>query len=95
MPWTTYFLFRDYFGLDKYMGYMLDYLKYFLVAAGVGVITYVICEFASPANMYLALIARGIICVIVPNVLYLVIFRRNANYKDTILFVKSKIKKNA
>lgn len=40
LPWTTYYLFRDYFGIKNYKGYMLDYLKYLLIASGIGAVTY-------------------------------------------------------
>lgn len=84
IPWTTYFLFRDYFGIKHYSGYMKLYLKYFAIATSVGFITWKLCSWISINSNILALVARAIICVIVPNILYIAIFNRNHYFRAVL-----------
>lgn len=93
IPWTTYFLFRDYFGIKYYKSYMLSYLKYFAVAAFAGGITYLVCIVVEPTNEMLNLIAKGIICIVLSNVLYFLIYRRSKCFSDLKQFLTSRIQK--
>lgn len=81
IPWTTYFLFRDYFGLKKYVYYMFRYVMYFCVAVIVGCITYCLCNLLNISSDWLTLLVRGLICIVVPNLLYIFVFIRNKEFK--------------
>lgn len=89
IPGTTYFLFRDYFGLKKYWGYMGLYLKYFIVMAITGGITCFICSKIMIQPGILELLVRITICVIVPNIIYFVIYYKNPYFKDLCVKIKS------
>lgn len=90
IPWTTYFLFRDCFGKEKYKKYMMSIAKYFVIAAFAGGMTYVICSFVTLANGILVLAIRATICIVVPNVIYLIIFHKNKLFIESVSFVKTR-----
>lgn len=93
IPWTTYFLFRDYFGIQYYKSYMFSYLKYFVVAAFAGGITYWVCGLLNVSNDYLSLLIKASICVLVPNCIYILVFRNSKLFKESKQFVTKKMNK--
>lgn len=88
-PWTTYILFRDYFGLKKYGAYMWGYIKYLGIATVVGILTYCACNTINVTSDWFTLLIRGIICIILPQLLYVVVFFRNKEFKQFLLVVKN------
>ncbi|MFV0241635.1 MAG: oligosaccharide flippase family protein [Lacrimispora sphenoides] len=93
LPWTTYFLFRDYFGKKKYWKYMWDYWKYLLIMMVVGFVTYVFCKQITINSNVIKLIVNGCICIVIPNVIYFVLFYKTKLYKETVGFIEGKFHK--
>ena len=89
IPWTTYYLFRDYFGMDKYVKYMLCYLKYFVVFVIVGGLSWYVCSRITVESKIVQFIINVAICVIVPNVVYLIVFFKNYYLKDAIKLLRN------
>ena len=94
IPWTTYFLFRDYFGINKYLQYIGLYIKYFLIAVFVGGITYSICESIVLESLEVDFLLRVIICILVPNIMYLIILGKSKQFRDTISFIGARFKRS-
>lgn len=74
IPWGTAILFKNYFkrSVTEYLGKIIFY---FVVTCGVGVITHVICRVVDCGNI-ISFILQGIICVIIPNLLFLLAYCR-------------------
>lgn len=81
LPWTTYYLFRDYFGKKYYFSYMWGYLKYFLIATVIGGMTYLICNHIELGADIITLAIRGIVCLLFPNFIYFFVFHKSDNFK--------------
>jgi O-antigen/teichoic acid export membrane protein len=83
MPWIIHNLFTVIFDRK----YMLNYLKktsYFVLIVVLScVVTYVICSFVN-LGLILTILIRGGICVIVPNAIYCVAFRKTAEFKGIL-----------
>lgn len=62
-------------------GYMLKYLKYTVIAVIIGALCYYMCSFF-PANFY-GFAVKCFICLLFPNALFVIIFRRTKEY-DTL-----------
>ena len=90
LPWTTYFLFRDYFGLKKYWEYMALYIKYLAIATGTGLITWQICNVISVDLVLVKLMSNAVICIIVPNMVYFLFFRKNKYFVSIFSIIKDK-----
>lgn len=93
IPWTTYYLFRDYFGMKLYRKYIFCYLKYFILAVVAGLPTYFICRIVNVDNNWLDLLIKCVICIAVPNVIYLLLLFKNKYFRDTIRFIKYSVLK--
>ena len=63
------------------------HLFYFIVTCISGMITYILCLFI-PIDGILGLGLKGIVCVIVPNVIYFVLYHETNEFKVAVTFVK-------
>ena len=82
IPWTTFYLFRDYFGLESYRNYMWLYIKYLGIMLITGEITYLLCSQIHISSDLGRLIINGLICITVPNIIYLLIYYNNPYFKE-------------
>lgn len=79
MPWLIRNLFDEVFGSAGIGKCIRQMLLYAFVAAAVAGMTYGICS-CIPAEGWMALLLRGIVCCVVPNVLYFMLFRKKAEF---------------
>lgn len=89
--WGSRILFKYYFTEFSANVYILQHLKYGFVSAVVAAITYGVCSFVRIPG-FLGLVVIGIICVIVPNVLFFVAYHKTETYKDSIPWLLSKVR---
>ena len=80
-------LFTRYFKMRHFRKFLLDHFFYALVTTISCIVTYYIC-INLPVS-WLGIIERGIICVLVPNVLFLGIYRKTRIYKISMRFFLS------
>lgn len=89
-PWSTFVLFREYFK-EGYKKYIFKNLLNILITFVAGFITFYICNLIQNVSIY-TLIIKGIICIFIPNLLYLAIYRNNEDFKNSLVWIKEKIK---
>lgn len=94
MPWTTYVLFKGYFGMKYYKEYLFQLIKYISVASVIGLGIWIICEKLPIENLMINLGIRGIVCFTLGNVVYWALYRKNQLFAQSKDFVISKFKKN-
>lgn len=91
MPWLLHNLFTIIF--DK--SYLLDYLKkilcYCVVIFISCIVTYVVCAKIN-VDLFAALIFRGLVCVVVPNLIYLIAYKEKREFKDSLALVNKMTK---
>lgn len=87
-----YIVFHYYFKGKKYTQYILEQLRYLLVIAVASGMAWWICEKIMLGGLG-GLVVRAIICVLISNVVFVVVFWKNESFKDAKLFVKSIIKR--
>lgn len=86
-------LFSNYFNIDNGLKkYIIKQIKYLIITVIVGSITYCISLIFSK-NTLLYFILKAFIVTIVPNILFLIIYRKTKEFKEIIIFAKNKIKK--
>lgn len=69
------------YGFEKSLwSYFKDYFKKTLLAATLVTFTYLICNIIT-GNIYLSFIIKLLICLIIPNVVLLLIYRKTEEYK--------------
>lgn len=80
MPWLLHNLFTVLFD-RKYLGmYLARIFKYSVIVMLTAGVTYFICSFVNMEPM-LTLIVRLVICAIIPNIIFLVLYRRTTEFK--------------
>lgn len=90
IPWENHTIFKYVFRRSS-REYYSKMLYYFLVTVGVGAITLMICN--SFENTFFFLMVKGIVCLIVPNVLFFILYKNRNEFKDSSEFVLNIIKK--
>lgn len=87
VPWGTHILFKHYFKRSTKV-YFLKVLIYLGIASAAGAITYLLCELL-PFSGFASLVFRAIICIVIPNVIFFISYRRFGEFNYAIEFIKS------
>lgn len=83
MPWLIHNMFTVVFERKRLLGYIKTLFFYVIVVAISCFVCGFICSFIN-LSIFVTLIVRGIVCVIVPNIIYLVAFRKKKEFKGCI-----------
>ena len=96
MPWLLHNIFTVLFPRKELMGYLINLFKYSAIAVVICGVTYYLNSYIKDMNVYLILGIRFLICLIVPNIMFLIILFRNSHFKSCVAIVdkvtKHKIK---
>lgn len=93
VPWGTIILFKNYFKISPKQ-YFCKILFYVSVTAVISGITFFICSFL-PERGWGILIIKGIICTVISNILFWIVFRKMKEYDFFESLVKKICKKFA
>lgn len=85
-------LFKFYFGSKRIFEYFKNHFIYLLITLVIAVITYFVCSFVKLEGIP-ELIVKGIICVIIPNILYLLVYFKTNRFKEAKEFILGILKK--
>lgn len=85
-------IFQYYFKEQDVKEYYYYHIKYMFVTIVIGFITYFICTLFQK-NLLFVLLIRGVICCIIPNILYYIIYRRTKIYAASVIWLRKVIKK--
>lgn len=91
IPWTTYFLFKGYFGEKYYMQYMGQLTKYATITILAGFCIWMICQQLPMNNLIINLITRGVVCLIVTNMVYWIIYHKSDLFKISRYFIDDRV----
>lgn len=92
IPWGSVILFKNYFKRST-REYFMQLLFYTLVTAIVGFVTLFICNLL-PGIGLLPMFGKGLICLVVPNILLLLIYHRLLEFeymKSLLMMIKRKL----
>ncbi len=81
-------LFKHYFVHYKVSKFYLQHLTYALVTIVIGVITYLVCSLISFEGVF-GLVLKTLICIGLPNLAYLLVYRNTKIYKEAAGFIKN------
>ena len=91
MPWLLHNLFTVIFEREHLYGYLKKLLYYCLISFISCVVTYLVCSKVN-FGLIFTLIIRGVICVIVPNLIYLLVYHKRAEFKESLLLINKMTK---
>lgn len=86
MPWLFHNLFTKMFEKKYMKQYLASIAFYALVSIVAGAVSVVVCSFVN-YNLWLTLLIRLVICLIVPNAIYLAAYYRKPEFKKSVLLV--------
>ena len=88
--WATGIVFKAYFTTSRRKVYYLNQAKQTLVTLIACILSFYLCICLSTNNWILMLIGRSIICLVIPNVIYILLYRKT----DEFLYIKKLFFKN-
>lgn len=91
MPWLFHNLFTVIFEKKHLARYLKKLVFYILTVVISCIVTYLICMLIQLENWAL-LIVRGIICCIVPNVIYLIVYHKCTEFKESVVLINKMTK---
>ena len=91
MPWLLHNLFTVLFSLKELLPYLRRLLFYVVVTVLSSILTYLVCI---PIHLgkWGLLIIRGLICCVIPNVIFLFAYHRLPEFKQSLLLVNKMTK---
>lgn len=91
MPWLLHNLFTVIFEKKYLVGYLKNLLYYCFIILISCTITYFICTKVN-AGLITTLVIRGVICVVLPNLIYLFAYYTRIEFTDSLLLVNKMTK---
>ena len=91
MPWLLHNLFTVIFERKHLWDYLKKLLYYFIIILISCIVTYAICAKIN-FGLLTTLIVRGIVCVVIPNVIYLIAYKKKMEFKDSLALVNKMTK---
>lgn len=89
MPWLFHNLFTTLFPHEFLFLYLKEIFCYISISAIVAYISMFICNYINFSS-WLTLILRGVICIIVPNLCFIIVYKNKKEFKET-LFLANKM----
>lgn len=86
MPWLLHNLFTVLFDKEQMFPYIKNLLVYTIVSAITCSVTYIVGIFVELSSIP-TLVIRGVICCIIPNILFVIIFRKNNEFKESVKLI--------
>lgn len=80
-------LFRHYFTKHSVFEYFKDHLMYASVTIVIAIATLWICSFIRFDNVFVDIISKGLVCVVVPAIIFYAVYCKTKIYKDAKSFV--------
>ena len=93
-PWSTYILFKHLFNTNVKKDWLIFIVRVvitFIVCVGVTALTYLVSTIVT-RNDFIGLILKALICISIPNLLYLICFSFFKDFKETKDWVFSKFR---
>ena len=90
-PWLMQNLFTTMFEFKRFFTYLKNVLKYVIVTSLACVVTFVICNMFDLGN-WGNLITRGLICLVIPNLLFFLVYRKSTEFDQALDLINTMTK---
>lgn len=88
IPFSSYYLFRNYLKID-FWKYILERIIYMIIGIVICSCTYIICNWLPHISDFCDLCIRLSVCLVIPNLLFLIIYSITNKLNQIIRFTKS------
>lgn len=86
MPWLFHNLFSTMFDKKNLKNYLKSLVFYILISTIASVVSCAICSFIN-YGLWVTVIVRFVICLIIPNILFVIAYRKKEEFKQSILLM--------
>lgn len=86
MPWLLHNLFTALFQKNQLKGYLLCLLRYTMVTILSCILCYYVCNLFHFSD-WLTIVIRAAVCIMIPNALYLIVYRNSEEFFSSIKLV--------
>lgn len=90
--WSRWIIFKNYFGLLKLKSYFFYQGKQAVVTLMATVISFYLCGLFDASIIFVNLLLRVMVCIIVPNMIFLLAFRGSKSFKYIIISILKRVK---
>lgn len=87
VPWMSHYVFRKIFTKMEHKYYIQRFVMYLLVTGLTCMITYGVCSVIPESSSMVTLIIRLPICLVLPNILFFIFYRKREEFGAAIHFV--------
>ncbi|MBD5396192.1 MAG: polysaccharide biosynthesis protein [Lachnospiraceae bacterium] len=91
VPWGTHILFKNYFKEGE-KTYYINIIKYAMITILIGIFTYYISSIFKNSG-FEGITIRALICLIIPNLCFVLVYHRKNEFKETCVLIKSIMKR--
>lgn len=84
--WRTLILFKNYFEGENVGRFLIDHGEYIIITIAISFITYNICDEVMILGIQ-EIFVKMIICLIIPNILYLIIYLKTKRFKAALKWI--------
>ena len=91
MPWLLHNLFTVIFEKKNMLLFLKKLFLYCLVVFISCVISYCICNLVK-GNLIIIILVRGVICCIIPNAIYFIVYKKTKEYQDALILANTMTK---
>lgn len=93
-PWSSFILFREYFK-GRYSKYLKNYILISIQAMITIVISFTIINKINIENEKVSFILKCILCIVVPNFIFVILNFKNKALNDSVMWISSKFTRRA
>lgn len=86
MPWLFHNLFATMFEKKNMKNYLVSLAFYVFISIIACFSSVIVCDFIN-FGLWTTLIVRGIVCLIIPNIVFLIVYCRKDEFKQSVLLV--------
>ncbi len=86
--WGAQITFKLYFGYDKVWKYFRYHSQYMITTVVLCTLTYLICHIIHMKSTFLTLVIRAGICIVVPNVIWILLYRKTKEFSYAVSIIK-------
>ncbi len=86
--WGSQITFWSYFGIEKRKEYFRYQLEYTIVNLVICIVTFLLASFIDMESVWTVLLLRMCLCALFPNILYLIVYHRKAEFRDVLALLK-------
>ena len=85
----AYILFKHYFTDGGMVQYLISHGRYMVITFGIGALTFYVCHLINFEGIQ-GLITKGLICAVLPNVVYFLLYFKTKNFSEAMRLLKFK-----